>query len=353
MIGQPGAIWIPSPYHANFTWRYDGGRPKWIIIHGTASGTGYSAQSTGHDFQHSGNSVHYIVGYDGTVVQCVDEAVPAWGNGIITGPAGVAPLGGNNGAPGGNSASWPHDAYWDTAGHGDPNGCTISIEHAKDGPYNQSQLSDVQMRASFALVAAIVARWGIPRQYGNAQGGITGHYSIDPVNRANCPGPYPFQQLINYIGGSGLVPSLSSAAGATPGTPVPVATYTPASQQIHQTLINTPGFYGIALAIDEAEQFPGWVDLTTPTTVTLSTPNVNIPGDIPIIGGQPIFPGASTGPINVPDVAGIARSIGATISDNFVPFAIRSGIVAIGLALMTALTVKALEPVIKDVVELL
>ena len=347
MIGQPGAIWIPSPYHANFTWPYDGGRPKWIIIHGTASGTGYTAQDTGHDFQHSGNSVHYIVGYDGTVVQCVDESVPAWGNGVITGPAGVAPIGGNNGAAGGNSASWPHDAYWDTAGHHDPNGCTISIEHAKDGPYNQSQLSDVQMRASFALVAAIVARWGIPRQYGNAQGGITGHYSIDPVNRANCPGPYPFQQLINYIGGSGYLPGGVIDLGGQAGQPVQLATYTPVSEQVHKTLINTPGFYGIALALDEAEQFPGWVDLTTPTTI--STPAVNTP-DVPVIGSINIIPSQS---LNVPDIAGIARSIGATISDNFVPFAIRSGIVAIGLALMTALTVKALEPVIKDVVELL
>lgn len=347
MIGQPGALWIPSPYHANFTWRYDGGKPKWIIIHGTASGRSYTAQETGRDFQHSGNSVHYIVGYDGTVVQCVDEAVPAWGNGIITGPAGVAPLGGNNGAPGGNSASWPHDAYWDTAGHGDPNGCTISIEHAKDGPYNQSQLSDVQMRASFALVAAIVARWGIPRQYGNAQGGITGHYSIDPVERANCPGPYPFQQLINYIGGSGLVPSLSSAASATPGTPVPVATYTPASEQVHKTLINTPGFYGIALALDEAEQFVGWVDLTTPTTI--STPSVNTP-DIPVIGSINIIPGTS---VNVPDVPGIARSVGATVSDNFMAFAIRSGLVLLGLALLLALVTKAVEPVARDLAPLL
>lgn len=347
MIGQAGAIWIPSPYHANFTWRYDGGRPKWIIIHGTASGRSYTAQETGRDFQHSGNSVHYIVGYDGTVVQCVDEAVPAWGNGIITGPAGVAPLGGNNGAPGGNSASWGHDAYWDTAGHGDPNGCTISIEHAKDGPYNQSQLSDVQMRASFALVAAIVARWGIPRQYGNAQGGITGHYSIDPVERANCPGPYPWQQLFNYIGGSGFVPGSVTDLGGQAGQPIQVATFTPASQQIHQTLINTPGFHGIALAIDEAEQFPGWVDLTTPTTI--STPSVNTP-DIPVIGSINIIPGTS---VNVPDVPGIARSIGATVSDNFMAFAIRSGLVLLGLALLLALVTKAVEPVARDLAPLL
>src|SRR5207247_8964416 len=65
------------PFHSN---GYPGfGKPKWIIIHGTASGIGYPAQATGRDFQKSGNSVHFIVGYDGAVVQCVDLSNAAWG----------------------------------------------------------------------------------------------------------------------------------------------------------------------------------------------------------------------------------------------------------------------------------
>jgi hypothetical protein len=199
------------------------------------------------------------------------------------------------------------------------------------------------MRASFALVASIVSRWGIPRQYGDANGGITGHYSMDPVNRAFCPGTYPWQALINYIGGSGA--SIVTGIGGASG-PIPEATYTPLSSQVHQTLINTPGFYGIALAVDEAEQFPGWVDLTTPTSITL--PGINTP-DIPVIGSQTIVPSTSIG---VPDVAGIARSIGATISDNFVPFAIRSGLVALGLVLLLMLIVKIVEPIAKDIIPL-
>jgi hypothetical protein len=42
----------------------------------------------------------------------------------------------------------------------------------------------------------------------------------------------------------------------------PPKTYTPLLDQVHNTLIETPGFYGIALALDEAEQFPGFIDLT-------------------------------------------------------------------------------------------
>jgi hypothetical protein len=82
---------------------------------------------------------------------------------------------------------------------------------------------------------------------------------------------------------------------------------------VHQTLINTPGFYGIALAVDEAEQFPGWVNLAEGIT----------------------------------DFQGIARSIGATISDNFIPFAIRSGLVAIGMTLLGLLATGPIMSVVK------
>jgi hypothetical protein len=85
--------------------------------------------------------------------------------------------------------------------------------------------------------------------------------------------------------------------------------YTPLLQQIHQTLIDTPGFYGIAKALDEAEQFPGYVNLST---------------------------GAF-------DVTGQIRSIGASLADNFVPFVIRSGLFMLGLLLLIALILKAVE----------
>lgn len=107
----------------------------------------------------------------------------------------------------------------------------------------------------------------------------------------------------------------------------PPKVYTPLTSQVHETLINTPGFYGIALALDEAEQFPGWIDLTQPE-------QVDIPLDV--LGVQ-----VSDVKFPIPDVTGGVRSIGATISDNFTPFAIRSGLVLLGAILLLMLLAKA------------
>lgn len=143
------------------------------------------------------------------------------------------------------------------------------------------------------------------------------------------------------------VPLLNAAAAGTlpvssGGVGIPalasLASYTPVTQLVHQTLINTAGFYGMALALDEAEQFPGWIDLTNPT------------------GGQQIsgVPGLFSD-TSLPDFAGIARSIGATVSDNFLPFAIRSGLIAIGLSLLLALVTKpimSIAQVVKPAAEM-
>ncbi len=85
-------------------------------------------------------------------------------------------------------------------------------------------------------------------------------------------------------------------------------TYTPLLEQVHEVLVNTPGFYGMAEAIDLAEQFPGWVDLTDHS--------------------------------NQWDVIGWIRSLGASISDNFVPFAIRFTLAALGTFILLMLITK-------------
>jgi N-acetyl-anhydromuramyl-L-alanine amidase AmpD len=328
MAVYPGSLQIPSPFHSA---GYPGfGKPHWIIIHGTASGTSYTAQDTGRDFQSSGNSVHFIVGYDGTVVQCVDTNNAAWGNGVISGPAGVAP-------PGGGNANAAHDAYWDSAGKHDPNSCTLSIEHSKSGgpppplgQGNQSQLSPIQQQNSFKLIAWLCQLYGIPPHYGDASGGITGHYSMDPVNRAFCPGPYPWQELFSFLGGGSFSfgnpfgTALPGAAGAI--TQTPPKTYVPLTEQVHETLIATPGFYGIALSLDEAEQFPGWVDLTQPYSVD-------------ILGSQ----------VQLPDVTGTVRSAGASMFDNFTPAAIRGGLVLVGVLLFMMLFAKAISGTVEKI----
>jgi hypothetical protein len=139
------------------------------------------------------------------------------------------------------------------------------------------------------------------------------------------------------------VPGGGGSGGTVPGSPVsynpvslfagllsasplgPVPTYTDLLQQVHSTLIAMPGFYGMALAIDEAEQFPGWIDLTQPQTLDLA--------------------GVNTG-ISLPDIGGEIRSIGATVTDNFMPLMIRSGLVLMGSILLMSLVLKAAEPAI-------
>jgi murein DD-endopeptidase MepM/ murein hydrolase activator NlpD len=142
-------------------------------------------------------------------------------------------------------------------------------------------------------------------------------YGSDPawayMTKANLNGgPLDPVPLLNAAKAGSLGNISGGFFGGLGGPYVPL-TYTTLTSQVHQTLINTPGFYGIALAVDEAEQFPGWVNLAEGIT----------------------------------DFQGIARSIGATISDNFIPFAIRSGLVAIGMTLLGLLATGPIMSVVK------
>jgi len=136
-------------------------------------------------------------------------------------------------------------------------------------------------------------------------------------------GPY-LSQIQNSAGKNlgltvgGYSTGLLSSVGSTF-----MPTYVSAIEQVHQTLIATPGFYGIALAIDEAEELPGYIDLTQKQS------------DISILGQDTGF--------SPPDVNGLVRSIGATITDNFMGVAIRSGLVIMGVALIFGLFAKVLK----------
>jgi len=175
-------------------------------------------------------------------------------------------------------------------------------------------------------------------------GGIWG----DPNKR---PGPWPDdpRPMIKALMDAGPpgTPSTSSIDPSQPGTPGDTTgtsalaafftgfsitappTFVPVMDQVHETLIATPGFYGISLALYEAEHFPGWIDLTQKEEAET------------LIGKIPI-----------PDIIGEVRSVGATISDNFLAFAIRSGLVTLGLILLIMLIVKAASPVAAPVLKI-
>jgi N-acetyl-anhydromuramyl-L-alanine amidase AmpD len=163
--------------------------PKFLVVHGTAGGTSaiaiatYFASTVG-----SSNPVssHYVVGTDGTVVLCIPESDGAYANGALT---------------------TGHAAFWDAAtqnGSIDPNNITISIEFCKPSTNNSDVLTTAQQDAGFRLIADICSRNNIPKRTADANGGITGHFSLDPINRSDCPGPFPWTALWNYLSSSSL-----------------------------------------------------------------------------------------------------------------------------------------------------
>lgn len=173
----PGALWMPVPANNIFP-GYWGNKPKWVVIHKTASGG--SPQNIANFFIHDPNmaSSHYIVGLDGTIVQCVSESDGSGANGVLeTGHASFLPTNINL------------------------NLLTISIEHVDPTSDNSTPLTAAQKSASFKLIHDICQRHGIPMRAGDANGGIIGHNDIAPIDRARCPGNYPWQELFDYLSG--------------------------------------------------------------------------------------------------------------------------------------------------------
>lgn len=152
-----------------------------IVIHKTACNAPCSAQSTGQYFVNAsqqppyGPSTHFIVGLDGVVVQCVHLGDGAGGNCCLE--------------PG-------HDTYWNNfiAKYPNLNWCTISIEHIDQTIDNSQPMTQAQVGASHLLVAFLCRTFHIPNSR------IKGHNTLDPINRARCPGPtYDFQSLFIYL----------------------------------------------------------------------------------------------------------------------------------------------------------
>ncbi len=184
---EPDVIWTPSPF---FWAGRSGFKPKWLILHGTAGGATAEAIASWFQDPDAQAAANYVIGRDGTVAQCVRESDAPWANGIISGPAGISGDGVH------------HDSWWDSGIN--PNLLTISIEHCKPSSDNSDSLTEPQRASSFALIKHICERHNIPMRQADASGGITGHFSMDPVNRSRCPGPYPWDDLWAYLKGGAM-----------------------------------------------------------------------------------------------------------------------------------------------------
>lgn len=221
MNGQyPGSEWIPT----NHNWKGRAGRKiRYIILHGTASPKLKTAQDVGHYYQETQRetSAHYVVGKDGHVVQCVAEEDTAWANGNMS--KGHAPW-------------WGKD--------GNPNFETISIEIVHIDPHNNDPMTEEQRLSVFSLVAYMVHKWDlIQPTWANETGGITGHFSIDPVGRWFCPGPFPWVDLFAYLESPTNVPLETNAnSDVSKG------------MKVTGLLSEVPGFTGVVNGLDRIMQ---------------------------------------------------------------------------------------------------
>ena len=168
-----------------------------IVIHKTG-GPGDAVQqakffATNADW----HSVHFVIGQDGQVVQCVHLADGA---------------GGNCCCEPGYDSFWSkfHPAMVGGGGVTNLNTVTISIEHCDPSLDNSTALTTPQKAESFALVAWLCDRYNI------SVDNIKGHNSIDPISRAHCPGNYPMEELKRFVGGHRMeVPVNWSYDGST------------------------------------------------------------------------------------------------------------------------------------------
>jgi hypothetical protein len=149
-----------------------------IVVHGTACCQGMTAQDWAHTFANDEveqKSSHFIIGKDGTVVQCVSLRDGAGANDTRQRQAG-------------------YDTFWDGTPVDNLNLVTVSIEHVKWDDNNADELTPAQKQASFRLIKWLCDTLHIPASH------IKTHASIAPKDRADCPGPYPWTELYQFLG---------------------------------------------------------------------------------------------------------------------------------------------------------
>ena len=145
-----------------------------IVIHKTGGTPNLAALASFFQTNAEGASTTFGIDLDGTVGQFVLLKDGAGGNCCL---------------------EVGHDTYWDSflATYGNLNKCTISIEHIDPSPDNSTTPPQAQLHASFALVKWLVDTYHIPHDH------IKTHASLDPINRARCPGNYPMDKLFAFL----------------------------------------------------------------------------------------------------------------------------------------------------------
>lgn len=163
---KPNITWIGSPNYSQ-----PKGRKFIAIVNHIMSGT---LAGTDSWFVNPASQVssHFGVGKNGEIHQYVDLTYPAWANGAAHKP------------------NWPLLQYGVN-----PNHYTVSIEHEGE---SGDVMPEAQYQATLALHRWLIETLGIPVTRDN----IIGHYRIDSVNKAGCPGSgFPWDRLFRDLEG--------------------------------------------------------------------------------------------------------------------------------------------------------
>jgi N-acetyl-anhydromuramyl-L-alanine amidase AmpD len=177
MIEKPNIKWIGSPYFGYPR----GARGRTVhnaiaivdhIMAGSLSGTDAWFNSAGND----GTSAHFGVGKNGEIHQYVNL-------GDVSRHAGNV-----------RNSTWPLLKYGNISGSPiNPNWYTVGIEH--EG-HPGEEFPEAQYQATLQLHRWLIEEMGIVP----GSDTIIGHYRIDSVNKANCPGPtFPWERLLGDL----------------------------------------------------------------------------------------------------------------------------------------------------------
>lgn len=185
--------WLDSAKENNISgnsWDRGSVAPTHLVTHGTAGGSDGNGTLT---YEASvGVSTHFAISTNGDIWQGVPCNKAAWGNAPLKSPTinfAQAEL--------------------------NPNLWTISVEFCKPDTTNQIDITDAQKQSGFALIAAICDHYNIPRKQGDGNGGIIRHADINSVDRAHCPGTFPFDELWTFLGqeGEAMALDISQVSG--------------------------------------------------------------------------------------------------------------------------------------------
>ncbi len=224
--------WCPFATRVQTTKFWAGNRGRRGVVMHIAQG-GYDAAVTWlSDAQMNPNSsAHFVIAKDGRIAQLVSVNDSAWANG----------LGWQNNQWINPSGHLVNPSWQDIVPGVNPNWYTISVEH--EGLYTD-QWTPEMYATNNRLLQWLTLQFGpidtsslfpyVPHR------NLVGHYEIDPVDRANCPGPN-----VNYV-----KIAADSSAGAL------MSQVKPQSSTVHiygtTALVSLPN-YGIVKQLTETD----------------------------------------------------------------------------------------------------